>query len=139
VKNKFKILLTDVAGVSLIIIAPFLGWLPGPGGIPLLIAGLALLAINNEWAEKLLQAVKEKGNDLAKVLFPQKKIYSNVHDLVSVTLMVVAIILLITRPNQILVLVSISLLILSLTEFLYNRERGSRLKTKIHKLFKKHY
>ncbi len=45
-------------GVVLIIAAPLTGWLPGPGGIPLLIAGLAVLASEFEWAQRLLQRVR---------------------------------------------------------------------------------
>lgn len=135
-KNKFKRLLTNAAGIGLIIVAPFLGWLPGPGGIPLFIAGLALLAINNEWAEKLLNTVKDKGNDLAKIIFPPQKIYRNAHDLLAITLMSLAIVLIVLRPSRLLVLISISLIIISVTEFLYNRNRAIFLKHKILKLLK---
>jgi hypothetical protein len=44
----------DALGVSLIIIAVPIGWLPGPGGIPLALIGLGLLAKNNQWAKDLL-------------------------------------------------------------------------------------
>ncbi|GAA1649486.1 hypothetical protein GCM10009744_46210 [Kribbella alba] len=47
-----------VLGCLLIIAAPLTGWLPGPGGIPLFIAGLAVLASEFEWAQRLLQRVK---------------------------------------------------------------------------------
>lgn len=65
-KKKTKALLVDILGFSLIIIAPFLGWLPGPGGIPLLIIGLSLLANNHEWAERLMQKVKDQVADANK-------------------------------------------------------------------------
>jgi uncharacterized protein (TIGR02611 family) len=45
-------------GVVLIVAAPLTGWLPGPGGIPLFIAGLAVLASEFEWAQRLLDRVK---------------------------------------------------------------------------------
>lgn len=48
-----------VLGGLLIIAAPLTGWLPGPGGIPLFIAGLAVLASEFEWAQRLLYRVKE--------------------------------------------------------------------------------
>jgi hypothetical protein len=47
-----------VVGGILIIAAPLTGWLPGPGGIPLFIAGLAVLASEFEWAQRLLYRVK---------------------------------------------------------------------------------
>jgi hypothetical protein len=48
-----------VLGGLLIIAAPLTGWLPGPGGIPLFIAGLAVLASEFEWAQRLLYRVKD--------------------------------------------------------------------------------
>ena len=54
----------DVLGILLIIAAGLFGWLPGPGGIPLLLAGLSLLATNHEWARKLLHSLKENGNKI---------------------------------------------------------------------------
>jgi uncharacterized protein (TIGR02611 family) len=48
-----------VVGGILIIAAPLTGWLPGPGGIPLFIAGLAILASEFEWAQRLLYKVKD--------------------------------------------------------------------------------
>lgn len=44
----------DIAGFGLMILAPLLGWLPGPGGIPLFLIGLGLVSMNHEWAEKIL-------------------------------------------------------------------------------------
>ena len=48
-----------VLGGLLIIAAPLTGWLPGPGGIPLFIAGLAVLASEFEWAQRLLYRVRD--------------------------------------------------------------------------------
>jgi hypothetical protein len=48
-----------VVGGLLLIAAPLTGWLPGPGGIPLFIAGLAVLASEFEWAQRLLYRVKD--------------------------------------------------------------------------------
>jgi uncharacterized protein (TIGR02611 family) len=53
-----------VVGGLLIIAAPLTGWLPGPGGIPLFIAGLAVLASEFEWAQRLLLKVKDRVKDL---------------------------------------------------------------------------
>jgi hypothetical protein len=53
-----------IVGGLLIIAAPLTGWLPGPGGIPLLIAGLAVLASEFEWAQRLLHRVKGWVKDL---------------------------------------------------------------------------
>lgn len=47
-----------VVGVLLIVLAGLTGWLPGPGGIPLAIAGLAVLATEFEWAQRLLHPIE---------------------------------------------------------------------------------
>jgi drug/metabolite transporter (DMT)-like permease len=59
-----KLILLDILGVSMLIGAALIGWLPGPGGIPLAIGGLALLAINHTWAERWLKHFKKKGLEI---------------------------------------------------------------------------
>ena len=44
--------IVGVAGAVLIIAAPLTGWLPGPGGIPLFLLGLAVLSSEFMWAER---------------------------------------------------------------------------------------
>jgi branched-subunit amino acid transport protein AzlD len=61
IRHKFKRLGIDVLGVLLVLSSGLLGWLPGPGGIPLLIAGLGLLAVNHEWAKRWLESVRSNG------------------------------------------------------------------------------
>jgi hypothetical protein len=46
-------------GVFLLLLAAATGWLPGPGGIPLALLGLAVLASEFEWAQRLLYRVKK--------------------------------------------------------------------------------
>lgn len=38
-------------GLVLILLAGLTGWLPGPGGIPLFLLGIAILATEFEWAK----------------------------------------------------------------------------------------
>lgn len=45
--------LVFLVGMSFIIAAPFTGVLPGPGGIPLFLIGIAILASEFFWAERL--------------------------------------------------------------------------------------
>lgn len=56
----YKRLLTDIAGFGLIIVAPFIGMLPGPGGVPLFFAGLGLIANNHTWAKNILNMLEKK-------------------------------------------------------------------------------
>jgi preprotein translocase subunit SecE len=127
-KKQVKRYLTDLAGISLIIAAPLLGWLPGPGGIPLLIAGLALLAINNKWAEDILLYIKNKGENFAKIIFPSNTKYQLLHDVIAVFLLTAAVWIFIYANGLIFKALGFSLLILAISEFIYNRDRISRIK-----------
>ena len=55
-----------LVGVALMLVALLTGWLPGPGGIPLFLIGLAVLASEFEWAHRLLHWAKDKFHDLRK-------------------------------------------------------------------------
>lgn len=44
-------------GVLLIVAAGLTGWLPGPGGIPLFLLGIAVLATEFEWAKTVRDAI----------------------------------------------------------------------------------
>lgn len=44
--------LTFIAGLFFVIAAGLTGWLPGPGGIPLFLIGIAIWATEFEWAKR---------------------------------------------------------------------------------------
>jgi hypothetical protein len=44
---------TFALGLVLICTAPLVGWIPGPGGIAVFLAGIAVLASEFDWAESL--------------------------------------------------------------------------------------
>lgn len=44
---------TFALGLVLILVAPLVGWIPGPGGIAVFLAGIAVLASEFDWAEAL--------------------------------------------------------------------------------------
>ncbi len=48
-----------VVGCTFILAAAATGWLPGPGGIPLFLVGIAILATEFVWAEKFRDRVLE--------------------------------------------------------------------------------
>ncbi len=127
-RKRVKRYLTDLAGVCLILAAPLLGWLPGPGGIPLLIAGLALLAINNKWAEDILLYIKNKGEDFAKIIFPANTKYQFLHDFLALFLVIAAVLLFIYGDSFIFYGLGLTLTILGVTEFIYNRNRIAKFK-----------
>jgi len=68
----YKVIITDMIGVLLLFLVPILGPLPGPGGIPLLLAGFGLLAVNHDWADDAILFVKKHSDDMVEVVFPDK-------------------------------------------------------------------
>lgn len=111
--------------------AVLFGWLPGPGGIPLLVGGLSLLSINHEWARKLLNQVKERGGTLVEVVFRDHPIVKIVFDLLSVALTGLAIWLLYSATGNLLRSVATILLAIALFVFLANRKRLQRITDRI--------
>lgn len=69
-RRNAKRILTDGAGYLLILAALLLSPVPGPGGIPLAIAGLGLLSINNAWAARLRRLLLDNGGKVVQYLFP---------------------------------------------------------------------
>ena len=55
-----------VVGCLLIIAAAATGWLPGPGGIPLFIAGIAVLATEFAWAKDVRDWTLDRVHDAGK-------------------------------------------------------------------------
>lgn len=53
VPSKIRRPLVMTLGALLIILAGLIGWLPGPGGTVIFLLGVAVLATEFEWAERL--------------------------------------------------------------------------------------
>jgi hypothetical protein len=92
-KRNAKRIGIDVAGYLLLLAAAATGWLPGPGGIPLALAGLGLLSINNKWANDLREYLLQNGGKVVEILFPRKAWVEWLYDFVVVILFIVCIIL----------------------------------------------
>ncbi len=85
-KRNLERFIIDTAGYLLIITAALTGWLPGPGGIPLFIAGLSLLSINNKWAKDLREYVLKHGGKIVQIIFPKHPIAQWAYDLIAIAL-----------------------------------------------------
>ena len=57
-----------VIGVALVVLGIALIPLPGPFSIPLMVAGLAVLATEYVWAERMLDTVKDKAQKATDVV-----------------------------------------------------------------------
>jgi uncharacterized protein (TIGR02611 family) len=66
--HKYRIyrVVVAIVGLLLILLGAATGWLPGPGGIPLVLLGLAVLASEFEWAHRLLQWAKARVHEGAE-------------------------------------------------------------------------
>ena len=105
-RNFAKRIAIDIAGFGLIIISPFLGWLPGPGGIPVFLAGLGILSLNYDWAENLLKDFEQKRLEFVeKYLVSNKKIARTI-DLLCVLIIIMAIIAVLNLNSPVLKLLS---------------------------------
>lgn len=115
--------LLDTLGVALMILAFLTGWLPGPGGIPLFIIGLSLLAINHEWAERYIDLLKKYADHLGDVIFINKPHVMLAYDTLAVLAFIAGILLLASRELFWMMPAGIFLFFIGITVFLRNRHR----------------
>ncbi len=76
-----------VIGMLFVIAAGLTGWLPGPGGLPLFLIGIAILATEYDWAKRLRDRVMAQVR-IASSLFRQHKLLGIIMALVSLTIVV---------------------------------------------------
>jgi len=126
-KKFWKRLLTDILGGFLIISAGLFGWVPGPGGIPLFLAGLSLLAINHEWARRWLEKAKAEGSKLFRKLFSEYPALMWLIDAIGVLCATVAYLLLKTYGGRLVDSATTALVFMSITLLLSNRQRLRRI------------
>ena len=94
VKRHGQRIVTDGAGYGLVLLGLAIGWLPGPGGVPLIVAGLGLLSINNVWAERLRTYLLKHGGKAVGILFPPNHFVQWLYDgLVALLLILVSVLI----------------------------------------------
>lgn len=134
-KKQLKRIGIDIAGFGLIIISPFTGLLPGPGGIPVFLAGLGILSLNYKWAKDLLKNFEEKYNDFVeKYLVGNKKVALTI-DIISVLTIASGIFILLNASQVIVVGFAFGMTSFGVIILASNQRRFERLKKRI---FKKH-
>jgi tellurite resistance protein TerC len=77
-----------VVGSTIVVTGVALGALPGPGGIPIVLAGLAILATEFMWARRLLRYAREKAENTLQKQGPWVVVIGAVTTVTGVALMV---------------------------------------------------
>jgi hypothetical protein len=132
-----KVILTDLLGVLCLMLVPFLGPLPGPGGIPLLLAGFGLLAVNHDWADGAVQYIKKHSESLRAVIFPNVTWVKWAWDIFAVLLLIAGTLLNLYATWWILKGLSYGIMAGSSTLFMLNRDRITWLDKQLRRTGKK--
>ncbi len=124
----WKIIVLDVLGLVFMIAALLTGWLPGPGGVPLFIIGLSLLAINHTWAERYIDLLKKYADKLGDVIFVKNPAIQLLYDATAPIVLAVGVFFLARHSAWWLVSLGIFLTFAGITFLLGNRGRWQKLK-----------
>jgi drug/metabolite transporter (DMT)-like permease len=127
-QQKTKAILKDIGGVLLILAGIAFGWLPGPGGIPLVLAGLGLLASNHEWARRWLDKLRDKGSNISAKIFPDHVVAKLVYDIAVCIVIILGILIIVRYDGKWSYSAAITLFALALCVFALNRQRYDRAK-----------
>jgi hypothetical protein len=132
-KHYTQLIIFDTLAVLFMIFALLTGWLPGPGGIPLFIVGLSLLAINHDWAKRYIDLLREYADKLGDLIFlPRLRL---AFDILSPALVTAGILLLVNQNALWKMSLGIFGIATGVVLFFGNRDRWKNLKQKY---FKKH-
>jgi hypothetical protein len=127
---KLKRVLTDAGGYGLILLGIALGWLPGPGGIPLVLGGLGLLSINNQWARTLRVYIVKNSGRAAQILFPAHRGVQAAYDVLTIILLALVTLLCWQHAAVWQISLAIFLFFMALLIASLNRERLASLKSR---------
>lgn len=130
VKKHAKRIIYDIVGLVLIILSPFLGALPGPGGLIVLFAGLSILAVHNDWAKNLLAWARKNVTNMLDIVFADNKKIQLLNDGIGVILLCIAVALYVCIPSPLRYGFAIAALAAAIFWLLRNRNR--------YKAFRKH-
>lgn len=133
IKRFLKRFGVDIAGyICLLLVIP-VGWLPGPGGIPLLVLALSLLSTHNPWAKRLLEYVKLRSDSLRTIFFPKNRRIELAWDILSITMFISAFAVSIFTETTLIKLLGTGAGAGSTTIFLFNRARLELIQKKLKK------
>lgn len=132
-RPRYQRILIDIAGFGLVIAAPFTGIFPGPGGIPVFLAGLGLLSINHEWARKLFENFEQWWQTVTEKIFMAHPWISRLLDATCIMTLTLGIWVAFyvkqsVLPAQIVQGIGIGIITFSLVVILSNQRRYQRVK-----------
>ncbi|MBA3758424.1 hypothetical protein H0X10_02220 [Candidatus Saccharibacteria bacterium] len=122
----WKVFIFDLVGIALMILAILTGWLPGPGGIPLFILGLSVLAIHHDWAQKYIDQLKDYVDSLGDKIFVEDKDVQLAYDIICPVMVAGGIYLLWLHNATWQITLGIILLFTGVTVLIGNRKRWQR-------------
>jgi len=131
--SSLKRIFTDIAGYGLIFLGGALGWLPGPGGIPLVLAGLALLSLHNEWARRLSDWLIKHSGHLIVYIFPKNKYVQLFYDVIAGALFVIVAWLTWHESAVWQIGLASALFIFMIIILAINRDRAARIKRRVNR------
>lgn len=114
-------------GMLLVTVAPFIGALPGPGGIAVFLAGIAVLASEFDWAENLKEVILTKAPGEVKKRWRPTHKWQIVFDVTTVGLLTAAVVCFVKTVY----LPVISLTATAIAIAAFNRNRLERLKARL--------
>lgn len=130
-KSKTKAVLIDILGFTLILAAAPIGWLPGPGGIAVLVLGLSLLANNHEWAARIRNSVVDKAAEASRRVAEADPVTRWAIDISSVVFIVIAVWLMLRVTGSLAKTSAISFVIVGIIMLFTNQNRHKKLLSKI--------
>lgn len=128
IRHYMQLIIFDALAIIFMIAAILTGWLPGPGGIPLFVIGLSLLAINHEWAERYIRKLQKYVNMIGDIIFIQR--LRVIYDLLAPTLIIWGVLFILSAGFSFARSVGTFMIFLGIVIFFGNRDRWEKLKEK---------
>ena len=125
-RNLWQRLAIDIGGFGLLILAVLIAPIPGPGGIPIFIAGLGVLSLNYDWAKHLLVDFEKKRSSLVEKYLVNHKIITTSIDIFGSAIIISAPFVFFNTDNPVLRAVMIMLFCLAIVLILSNKRRIDR-------------
>ncbi len=109
-----------------VVLAP-IGWLPGAGGIPLIIRGLSLLATNHEWAERWMDKLKDEVEKASKKVSQADPVTKWFIDIFAIIAIGASLYLVLRSTKLSILLWSVSFAIMGVTMLATNQDRYKKV------------